>query len=136
MRLSDRQLSKIEPPDANGCMEWTGATKNGGYGVIRQPGTTRDHRVYRLVYQVYVGEVAEGIELHHVCGNKRCVNPDHLEELTRLEHVDAHRARLCPNGHDEWRYETDSQGYSHRYCAICKRARVNARYHRLREAMT
>jgi len=112
-------------------MVWTGATKKGGYGYIRRPGTTQDLYVHRVVYEMFVGAI-DGLELHHTCVNKGCVNPDHLEELTRLEHVEAHRAPLCPNGHDDWRYETDSQGYRHRYCAICKRARVNARYHRLR----
>lgn len=64
----------------NGCRIWMGADNGNGHGMYNgQP-------VYRSFYVYFDGPIPEGKEIHHKCGNGRCVNPDHLQSLTRKEH--------------------------------------------------
>lgn len=70
----------------NGCWIWTGAKKGGGYGnvgVIRVDGTKGNAGLHRVVYEHLIGPVPEGLELDHLCRNRACCNPDHLEPVTR-----------------------------------------------------
>lgn len=76
--------------DENNCHNWTGATNYGGYGVVWDG--TKTQKAHRLAYLVLVGDIPEGADLHHLCENKKCINPDHVELLTRSEHVRLHRA--------------------------------------------
>jgi hypothetical protein len=77
----------IDP--VTGCWNWTGA-KNGAYGSIAKHRGSVPAHVYH--YQEKYGPVPEGKELHHKCRNTACCNPDHVEPLTRAEHVKADRA--------------------------------------------
>lgn len=67
-----------------GCWEWQGATQpRTGCGVARVRG--RQFTAHRLAYWVYVRgfELAGRARVQHLCGNPRCVNPDHLRKVTR-----------------------------------------------------
>lgn len=78
--------------DDNDCWVWQRATTmQGGYGVIKDPhkGKVVAHRWY---YEQAHGPVPDGMDLDHLCRNRLCVNPDHLEPVTRKENV--HRGRL------------------------------------------
>ena len=70
-----------------GCWEWTGYRDGNGYGRVR--GTLYNWHVYahRWMYEKEVGPIPMGMECHHICGNKWCVNPAHLETVTHKEHV-------------------------------------------------
>src|SRR3954453_20455089 len=92
-------LQRIEGPDDNGCLIWTGARRNGGYGFVQR--NRKVIRIHRLVYEAFVEPLAEG--LHHLCENKACVNPDHVEPLSQTEHMARHASELCPLGHNDWR---------------------------------
>ena len=89
----------------NGCWEWTAARHNQGYGLIQVAHKTV--RAHVLLYEITVGPVPAGKELHHTCDNTWCVNPDHLDPLTRKEHVHRsngmagrhHRKTHCLRGH-------------------------------------
>lgn len=88
--LLDRALRRVERT-TEGCWLWTGA-KMHGYGYIgrgrRGDGTVRAHKA---VYEALVGSVAPGHVLHHSCGNKSCVNPEHLVVLSsQSEHRRLH----------------------------------------------
>jgi hypothetical protein len=67
------------------CQLWTGEIDDQGYGR-----TIGNRLVYRLRFNEAYGELP-GVTLHHVCGTKACVNPDHLEPLGATLHVLAHR---------------------------------------------
>lgn len=65
--------------DENGCWNYTGTINKRGYGQIRQ---TTAHRFF---WQHLRGPVPDGLHLDHLCYNRRCVNPEHLEPVTNLE---------------------------------------------------
>jgi hypothetical protein len=119
-----------EKVDVSGvCWEWTGARTN-GYGYFKRVGTTR--RAHRIAYEHLVGPVPDGLVLDHLCRNRGCVNPDHLEPVTSRENLrrgsgiaGRHaRSDLCPRGH-EYRFQC-----GRRYCPACtneSRVRSDAR---------
>jgi hypothetical protein len=59
-----------------GCWDWCGFLTKNGYGRI---GSRLAHRV---VYELLIGKIPAGLELDHLCRNRRCVNPSHLEPVT------------------------------------------------------
>lgn len=70
-----------------GCWEWKRALNWTGYGRVREPLTRRRIAAHRWVWEQKHGPVPEGLELDHLCRNRRCVNPDHLEPVTRVENA-------------------------------------------------
>lgn len=80
----ERLLARREI-DANGCWVWTGRHERAGYGHIDYDG--KAVYVHRLAYETWRGPVADGLELDHLCRNRACFNPDHLEPVTRQENI-------------------------------------------------
>lgn len=75
--MLDRFWNKV---DATGdCWEWTGGTNDAGYGLIRLEG--RRNVTHRVSWRWLVGPIPDGLTLDHLCRNRRCVNPDHLEAV-------------------------------------------------------
>ncbi len=68
-----------------GCWLWDGHCNTNGYGQFRLGGP-KQHLAHRWYYEQLRGPIPDGIELHHTCENHRCVNPDHLEPMTRRPH--------------------------------------------------
>lgn len=105
------------------CWEWGGAIDPHGYG---RQGHLLAHR---LVYERMVGPISEGLDLDHLCRVRNCVNPEHLEPVTRqTNHLRGvsqsavlHVAGVCQNGHalDEHAYRRKSTG-NVVYCRICR----------------
>lgn len=87
--------------DANGCWIWTAARNRGGYGIIGIE--LRSALAHRVSYEAFVGEIPNGLELDHLCRVRCCVNPQHLEPVTRYENVRRgwparrRRAETCPS---------------------------------------
>ena len=115
--------------DPTGCWLWTAYRDRQGYGRMRWKGRTGLF-AHRIFYSALVGRLEDGLVLDHLCRTPACVNPAHLEQVTRLEN--ARRGRYgvltthCPAGHpyDErntYRYTTRS-GFSRRCCRACNRA--------------
>jgi hypothetical protein len=71
-----------------GCWIWQKGVSGNGYGmaVVERKAVL----AHRLVYERLVGEIPEGYHLHHVCGNRSCVNPDHLEPMDPEDHNRMH----------------------------------------------
>jgi hypothetical protein len=108
MNLPDRFTSKYQVDPETGCWEWQAALKTSGYaqfwnGTRMQPG-------HRFAYETVIGPVPEGLHLDHLCRNRICVNPLHVEPVTMEENIrrsplnqamwEAKRARThCPHGH-------------------------------------
>lgn len=72
------------------CWIWEGARFYNGYGVF-------DHQLaHRFAYEIFIGRIPEGKEINHTCFTRACVNPHHLEIVTRRENVI--KSRPCVHG--------------------------------------
>lgn len=81
------------------CWLWRGTGSR--YGVITKDGITQT--AHRYVYRLLVGEIPKNLQLDHLCEVKKCVNPSHLEPVTRLENMQRYRAKFggkCNKGHE------------------------------------
>ena len=134
--LRQRAEEKYEINETTGCWLWTGSL-NKGYGQIMVL-TEKGHRplgAHLIIYEFHKGPIPKGLDLDHLCRIRHCVNPNHLEPVTRKENLARgnvglkNRARIiaythCPNGH---LYEpgsftmVDHRGRKHPYrrCLIC-----------------
>lgn len=118
----DRIAARVDFGD---CWEWTGFVNVNGYG---KAGRGWAHRV---VWATLVGPIPEGLVLDHLCKNRRCVNPDHLEPVTQLENNrrgDGTVGRThCVGGHaltPENVYVINSPDYTRRKCRTCQLANM------------
>jgi len=113
------------------CLVWTGTKTcrgSDGYGRIKVAGKSK--LAHRVVYELLIGPVPAGLTLDHLCRNRLCVKPAHLEPVSFRENclrgvgVSAIHARLkhCKHGHpfspENTAYE---EGGRYRRCIICKR---------------
>lgn len=132
MDALDRLFDKVSPEPNSGCWLWTGALNNPGkrgYGQIWVEGKLR--LAHRVAYESQRGPIPAGLDLDHLCRVRCCVNPDHLEPVTRS--VNNSRSPLlglaaasrthCPKGHayDESNTRWDTKGA--RNCRSCERVR-------------
>ena len=118
----------------NGCWEWVGYTIH-GYGLMgKYPHSKKNTRAHRYYYELEYGPIPEGLDLDHLCRNRKCVRPDHLEPVTRRENVlrgvgpTAVHARKthCPQGH-AYTADNTHRYMGKRYCMTCSRYRSKNR---------
>lgn len=76
-----RFWSKVE--QSGKCWNWTGNLNNGGYGVFSL--LRSNWGVHRLSYHLLVGKFPAHLTIDHLCRNRRCLNPKHLEPVTLKE---------------------------------------------------
>ena len=135
--LPDRFWAKVEVGD---CWQWTAARNRGGYGVFRIGGRQegRTFLAHRLAFTSLVEVPPQPLD--HLCKNPACVNPDHLEPVSRRENVRRGAAGAvsgrrqkskthCPHGH-EYTPENTRIGHGARHCLECGRKRARERYRR------
>jgi HNH endonuclease len=87
--LSDAQTLSLDQRISTGpgCWVWTGyRNPTSGYGTIKFTGT-KGFYAHRLVYELLVGPIPEGLQLDHLCRNRWCVNPSHMEPVTQRENL-------------------------------------------------
>lgn len=130
MDLRPYTRQKIAVDAKTRCWNWIGIIEKNGYGRVRHNG--RSCWAHRVIYEMFRGPIPLGLELDHLCRNTRCVNPDHLEPVTRL--INARRASNgralkmhCKHGHPYNESNTeivlDAGGkFRQRICKTCKRS--------------
>ena len=77
----------------SGCWEWLALNSN-GYGVWRRP-KGRSNAAHRSMYELHKGPIPKGLHLDHLCRNRGCVNPDHLEPVTPQENSRRAIGKFC-----------------------------------------
>jgi hypothetical protein len=89
-------LTLIDTEGPGGCWLWTGSIGSAGYGRIVID--TKRYQAHRLIYELLVEPIPDGLEIDHLCRVRNCVNPDHLEPVTQIENL--RRARRFHYGGD------------------------------------
>lgn len=82
------------------CWTWTGALNSRGYGCVGVNG--KSQLSHRVAYTRRHGPIPAGLQIDHLCGNKRCCNPDHLEAVTartNMARTDRVTKTRCIAGH-------------------------------------
>jgi len=132
--LAERFWSKVERRNPNECWPWLGAKGKEGYGRVHR-GDRRMVLAHRVAYELAVGPVPHGLELDHVkargCTRRDCVNPAHLEPVTRRvnllrgDTITASNAAktVCKRGHT---FDHVRQGK--RYCSTCETDAARVRW--------
>jgi hypothetical protein len=135
MTVLERFLAKVEP-GPNGCLLWTAALSNSGYGsffVGKRQGKDISVPAHRWYYEFIKGPIPEGLDLDHFyCQTRSCVNPEHLEPVTERENVLRSgsptainaRKKHCPKGHPYDLINTYFDVKNERHCRACRAKRA------------
>ena len=116
-----------------GCWEWSGYLDRDGYGRFGQKAA------HRFAYLLTGNKLVDGMDIDHLCRNRKCVNPKHLEQVTRRENIrrgdtGIHKRTktVCIRGHafdDENTYfYTTRIGKTARQCRKCSSDANRRRY--------
>ena len=116
----ERFMGKIVK--TNNCWEWTGSIID-GYGQFWHKKRVSTHR---LSYELFKGDIPQGMQLDHLCRNRKCVNPEHLEPVTtqentsrgltgKINHYQTKKIN-CPQGHEY----SGISNQGRRICQICR----------------
>jgi HNH endonuclease len=145
IRNMDWLISRTIPVPFSGCWVWDGACSSAGYAQYRLPGGSM--YAHRLAYELAKGPIPDGLDIDHLCRVRCCVNPDHLEAVTRSANLRrgvgvaqaAERLKViagwqrhwthCKRGHEFTPENTYIQPNSGgRSCRICRNRDAKHRY--------
>lgn len=131
----ERFWAKVDKSGPGGCWLWTATVNGPGYGTFslgadRAEGEPRQVMAHRWSYEAMVGPIPEGLHIDHLCRVPRCVNPSHLEPVTRSENArrGIHSNHMGERTHCKYGHPFIGENYSMsgntRICRVCKRERM------------
>ena len=145
--VEERLLSKVVVNPITMCWNWNGRRDHNNYGRINAFG--QKWPTHRLSYFLYYGFISPDLVVNHMCDNKPCCNPNHLELVTHQENIDYitkigngrnitktyNRTNLyCKKGHprfgDNLKVKKKGGGKTYRECRTCWNEAKNKAYHR------
>lgn len=122
---SARFEANVMPEPTSGCWLWLGTIQaGGGYGVFGK------QYAHRFSYEISRGPIPDGREIDHLCRNRQCVNPAHLEAVDHRTNMlrgtapsaVVYRAGTCRRGHPWTEESTQWRQNGSRYCRTCSRS--------------
>ncbi|MDO8611147.1 MAG: HNH endonuclease signature motif containing protein [bacterium] len=128
--VSENFLKHITIDTISDCWLWTGCKNKKGYGVFCIKKEKRVTLAHRVSYELFVGKIPEGLEIDHLCRNRLCQNPKHLEAVTHIVNIsrgDSSKTASkingvktqCIRGHLFNLENTRIDTLGHRHCKTC-----------------
>lgn len=129
LRMTQKMTINIE----TGCWDWIGAKQSNGYGRLWDG--KKSSYAHRVSYEIFYGAIGNKLDIDHLCRNRCCVNPLHLEPVTRslnLKRGDAgeniarplREKTHCPKGHPYFGENLTTRN-GRRHCKACARIRYH-----------
>lgn len=127
---------KVAVRSRNECWQWLGYRDPEGYGRFHErTGSAKIHitiRAHRWIYKEVVGDIPEGYVIDHLCRDRGCVNPSHLEAVTNQENLERGWGRRikngmvneCINGHE---FTSDNTYLHPRGSKVCRTCTARSR---------
>ena len=128
LSLEERFWAKVDRRGLDECWPWLSGMDGHGYGLFHV--CHRHLPAHRFAYEATIGPIPAGLQIDHLCRNRSCVNPRHLEPVTRRENLMrgvcpsaiAARKTHCPQGHPYSPENTWRRANGNRTCKQCRNA--------------